>query len=98
MGRYDRIQVQKDADGVRQIRPVLYPNIPFNNKDIYVRTSSGDRLDTLAYQFYKNVSYWWIIAHANNVGKGTFALPPNQQIRIPANPIQIQLDFEQLNK
>jgi hypothetical protein len=96
--RYDKIATKKDSNGVRAMRPVLYPNIPYNERDIYVRTTPGDRLDLLAYQFYGNVKYWWIIAHANNLGKGSIVVPPGEQVRIPANPIQIQIAFEELNK
>ena len=27
---------------------------------------------------------WWILAEANELGKGTFAVPPGIQLRIPA--------------
>ena len=97
-GRYDKIMLSKDSKGNRYVPQVLYPNIPFHAQDIYVRTTSGDRLDLLAYQFYKNVTYWWIIAHANNLGKGSLAIPEGSQVRIPYNPTDIQLRFNELNK
>lgn len=97
-GRYDNIQTKRDSKGRRYMPPVLYPNIPFSAKDIYVRTGSTDRLDLLAYQFYKNVKYWWIIAHANNLGKGSIAIQEGSQVRIPADPASIQRLFDNLNK
>jgi phage tail protein X len=96
-GRYSNLSTQKDSKGRRHIPAVLYPNIPYNPQDIYVRTVPGDRLDLLAYQFYKNVSYWWIIAHANDLGKGTLTIPEGSQVRIPANPQSIQVAMERLN-
>lgn len=96
--RYEGIRVKKDKDGKRYVPPVLYPNIPYDPKDIYVRSVTGDRLDLLAHQFYKNVSYWWIIAYANNIGKGTMIIPPNSQVRIPADPIKIQKMFKDANQ
>lgn len=97
-GRYDNIQTKKDDKGRRYVPPVLYPNIPFDAKDIYVRTVVADRLDLLAHQFYRNVKYWWIIAHANNLGKGSIAIPEGTQVRIPADPVRIQRLFDELNK
>jgi phage tail protein X len=97
-GRYANMSVQKDSKGRRYVPAVLYPNIPYSPDDIYVRTVPGDRLDLLAYQFYKNVSYWWIIAHANNLGKGALTIPEGSQVRIPANPQNIQAILERLNE
>lgn len=96
-GRYEKLTQSRDSKGRRYIPTTLYPNIPFNSRDIYVRTVAGDRLDLLAYQFYGNLKYWWIIAHANNVGKGTMALAEGTQLRIPANPSNIQSIFDSLN-
>lgn len=97
-GRYINIATQKDSKGRRYIPAVLYPNIPYSPDDIYVRTVPGDRLDLLAYQFYKNVNYWWIIAHANDLGKGTMTIPEGSQVRIPANPQNIQFMLNELNR
>ncbi len=96
-GRYERLTQSRDTNGKRYIPTILYPNIPYNSRDIYVRTVAGDRLDLLAHQFYNNLKYWWIIAHANNVGKGTMVLAEGTQLRIPANPSAIQTAFETLN-
>jgi phage tail protein X len=96
--RYYNISLVKDAKGRRHLPTVLYPNIPFNPRDIYVRTVPGDRLDLLAYEYYKDVRYWWIIAHANNLGKGSMAIPEGSQVRIPANPQTIQQLFNELNQ
>lgn len=97
-GRYDNIQTKKDNKGRRYVPPVLYPNIPFSDRDVYVRTTSNDRLDLLAHQFYRSVKYWWIIAHANNLGKGSIAIPEGTQLRIPADPVRIQRLFDELNE
>jgi phage tail protein X len=97
-GRYDNLKITSGSDGRRRLSTVIYPNIPFSTNDIYVRTVPGDRLDLLAYQFYKDVKFWWIIAHANNLGKGTFAIPEGTQVRIPNNPFAIQALFEAINQ
>ena len=97
-GRYTNIPTIIDKEtGRKRLPTTIYPNIPFSREDIYVRTTPGDRLDLLAYQFYKDVSYWWIIAHANNIGKGGLAIQEGSQLRIPANPQDIQQMFIELN-
>jgi len=96
--RYDNIATKKDDSGKTVVKPALYPPIPRSADDIYVRTTPGDRLDLLANNYYGSVGYWWIIAEANGIGKGTMTIPPNQQLRIPASLSQILSDYKELNK
>ena len=58
--RYKNNNKRKLDDGKRVYRSKIYPNIPLKDSDIYVVTQTGDRLDSLASQFYSNSSYWWI--------------------------------------
>ena len=98
INRYDNIAAKKNNNGKTVVKPLLYPPIPRNPNDIYIRTTPGDRLDLLANTYYSNVGYWWIIAEANGIGKGTMAIPPNQQLRIPASLSQVLSDYKELNK
>ena len=76
---------------MRQYNTALIPDFSYRESDYYIFSREGDRLDTLAHQFYKDVSLWWVIANANNIGKGSMDVPPGLQIRIPY-PIQNDLD------
>ena len=98
INRYDNIATKKDDNGKTVIKPSIYPPITRNANDIYVRTTPGDRLDLLANKYYANVGYWWVIAEANGIGKGTMAIPPNIQLRIPTSLAQILADYRNLNK
>ena len=88
----------------RNIQPyykyLKYPDIPYSINDIYVSTISGDRLDLLANQFYKDVDLWWIIATANHdiIRRDSFILEEGLEIRIPINTSQIISDYNKLNK
>ncbi len=73
----------KDVSGRRVLRPTIYPDIPRKEDDLYVETTPGDRLDLLAKSFYGDVGYYWIIAQANGLGKGTLNVPAGRQLRIP---------------
>lgn len=88
--RYEFEKVKKTADGRRVYRQTLYPNIPLRDDDIYVATETGDRIDTLAYQFYGDSTLWWIIAAANNIHNAPFGFEDGTILRIPQNYIEIQ--------
>ena len=61
----------------------IFPKIDRHETDIYIHTREGDRLDNLAYFYYKDVKLWWVIAQANHIGKGTMHIRPATLIRIP---------------
>jgi hypothetical protein len=46
--------------------------------------SLGERLDTLAFKYYGDSDYWWVIALANRI-MDPFSLVPGQQLRIPSD-------------
>ena len=94
--RYDNNKTQKLNDGRTVFRSRVYPNIPKSDNDIYIVTQIDDRLDTLANEFYKDSSLWWIIATANNIHDATFALPDGTQLRIPQQYNKIVNDFRKL--
>jgi hypothetical protein len=93
--RYQNSKTKKLYDGRTVFRPRIYPNIPFRDDDLYVATELGDRLDTLAYDFYEDSTLWWIIASANNLHGAKFAFEPGTVLRIPQNYIQILNNFTQ---
>jgi nucleoid-associated protein YgaU len=91
--RYENNETKKLNDGRVVYKSKLYPKIPKSDQDIYIVTQAGDRLDTLANQFYENSSLWWIIASANNVHDAPFALPDGTELRIPMNYVSIMNNF-----
>ena len=75
----------KNKEGRRVFRSTMYPSIPIRDSDIFIYPRFGDRLDTLAHKYYKDVSLWWIIAKANNLDAAHIGLEVDNQIRIPIN-------------
>ena len=75
----------------------IYDRVPFSNSDLYVITQEGDRLDLLAGQYYEDTTMWWIIANANNIGKGTLVVPPGLQLRIPQDVEENITHYNELN-
>ena len=97
MNRYDNIQVQKDKSGRRFRKTTLLPIIEPHIDDIYIIGQVGDRLDNLAFKYYQDSSLWWIIARANNIGKGSLTIQYGLQLRIPQNQFEIIDEYKELN-
>jgi len=97
MNRYSEISIGKRFDGKRVYKTTTYPTIPETDSDIYIISNETDYLDSLAYKYYKDSTLWWIIALANNIGKGRLSIDSGLQLRIPTNIGQILADFKRLN-
>jgi phage tail protein X len=93
--RYLNNKIKKTFDGRQVYRSKIYPNIPPSDQDTFVATETGDRLDTLAYQFYGDSRYWWIIATSNNIHDANIGFEEGTILRIPANYIEIAGAFTQ---
>ena len=97
MSRYNTSKQLNDNNEKRYISTTLIPFIPGDTSDIYIRVYAEERLDLLAFRFYGDASKWWIIAAANNLGKGSFIVPSNIRLRIPNNIQTIQTQIDQFN-
>ena len=85
MERY-KLYSDKIKDSISKkemISSTFYPTIPYRESDIYIYSRSNHRLDILAYEYYEDQTLWWVIARANNLGKGSFMIPPGIRLRIP---------------
>jgi hypothetical protein len=98
MERYTDIEILKTETGRRFRKTVKYPVIEPSFEDTYIIGMESDRLDNLAWKYYKDPSLWWIIARANGIGKGDLSVPVGSQIRIPANTLEIVNQFNELNQ
>ena len=66
MNRYSNIKEFKSSTGTTYLGTTYYPVIPYDENDIYVYTVQGDRLDNIAFQYYRDSSLYWIISIANS--------------------------------
>jgi len=98
MDRYRYSGEHRDKDRNRGINTTIYPKLPPTANDLYVISREGDRLDILANRYYKDISKWWIIASANNIGKGTLEVPSGLQLRIPMNVPEYTSALEETQK
>ena len=97
MSRYSNIEIVKKQDTRKYTNTIVYPIITPKVSDIYIITREGDRLDNLSWEYYQNPTYWWIIARANNLGKGTMFPETGIQLRIPQNIESILSEYNELN-
>jgi hypothetical protein len=83
--RYNNNPIKKTLDGKEVYRTTIMRTIPQNPLDITIATETGDRLDTLATQFYQNPNLWWVIAAANNIHTAPIGFKDGTILRIPVN-------------
>lgn len=86
MDRYRYSNVLLNADKKKRYKEaMIMPTVPKTVDDIYVITAVEDRLDLLAYQYYKDSVLWWVIAAANPETRfDSLFLEPGIQLRIPS--------------
>ena len=92
--RYKNKKTKKLEDGREVYRSKIYPKIPKSDLDTYIVTQGGDRLDTIALQFFGDSSLWWIVAAANNLHDAPFAVADGTILRIPENYQKVIAEFE----
>lgn len=98
MSRYQDIKKIKNLEGITYYRDNKYPIIPLSIDDIWVITTSEDRFDRLAQQYYNDYTLWWVISIANdNLPQNSLYPPEGTQIRIPINVSEILSNYNSLN-
>ena len=97
--RYIDIPIMSGSlNAPRFYKNAVYPTVELSEFDNYIITTVGDRLDLLAYSYYRNPEYWWIISSANNnINKGSMFLTPGTQLRIPTDLGAVLKLFNDLN-
>jgi hypothetical protein len=96
--RYDRNVIYKTLSNKPYYKGKIYPIIPLTETDEYVITTTGDRLDLLAYSYYNDAELWWVISVANNHITGGSMFPiPGTQLRIPTDISSVLTSFDEIN-
>jgi hypothetical protein len=100
MNRYENSTILTTANtDIPYYKGKFYPNIPLSESDVYVITTVGDRLDSIAFSYYRDSTLWWIIAAANNnATKGALYPEPGTQLRIPTDVNRVLNQFNQFNQ
>ncbi len=96
--RYQYTKIIKNDKGKRYYTNNIYPEVPVSDSDIYIITTSIDRLDVLAYNFYGDSTLYWVISTANNLPGDTLVPDPGTQLRIPINIQSVLNLYNNLNQ
>ena len=87
MKRYEHTKIvkskRKKTKDQFHYTSTIYSTIPETDDDIWLIIQMGDRLDSLAHQFYGDVTLWWYIAKAN--GLKDLRVESGLSIRIPGS-------------
>ncbi len=99
MSRYTTSRVLIDDNAKRYLSTTILPKIPTSQNDVYIQITSPDRLDRIALSYYGDSTLWYIIASANNIGKGTMMVGSGVILRIPSqNNIQQLINSINVNR
>jgi len=94
MNRYESTQIISGSNStIKRLETTTYPEFERREDDIYIISRKLERLDLLADRYYDDSRFWWVIARANNLGKGSLSIPAGKQIRIPQNITDIYGDI-----
>jgi hypothetical protein len=96
MSRYENTPITR-KDNQRIFSTTFYPKIPIQDSDKFINVIHGTRVDNLAFQFYGDISLWWIIARANDLNGVEMRLDTTKTYRIPIDINSILEDFTKLN-
>lgn len=98
--RYTSIQIESGSFSTdpRYYLNAIYPEIEAAEDDIYVIATVGDRLDTIAAEYYGDPNLWWIISSANRLPGNSLYLTSGTQVRIPSSPSDIVTNFIRINQ
>ena len=80
--RVTKISSDGTEKKVSRLASIFYPGFS-NNEDIFIVSHLGDRLDNLAFDYYGDASFWFVLAAVNNLGRGSLVIPPGLVVRIP---------------
>tara|TARA_R110000782_G_scaffold23477_3_gene61408 strand:- start:390 stop:707 length:318 start_codon:yes stop_codon:yes gene_type:complete len=101
--RYQTIPIIKSDTGITSTSgkdiysPTYYPDIDAKEDDSYIQTSTTDRLDIIAYDFYSDASLWWVIAMVNNLPGDSMFPPIGGYLRIPRNIADLLAQYQSSN-
>jgi hypothetical protein len=98
MNRYQNIEIKKNKQlGSQFYSNNIYPDVPVSSEDSYVISVLGDRLDLLAFDFYGDSTFWWVIASANSLPGDSLYLEPGMQLRIPTDLSSVINEYKIIN-
>ena len=82
MAKYQEVHAGKDKSGKTVHLTRLLSDTPKRILTVY-EPVAYERLDNIAYKFYGDPKYWYLIAQTNNIADGRFHVPEGMTLLIP---------------
>lgn len=76
----------QNIDGIEFFSRPEIPDLSSSSSDIQHTVSDGDRLDTISKRYYKQDSFYWILAHRNDIRLFPDDLITGQRIVVTSSP------------
>lgn len=95
--RYEQSDTRETDSGKSFYETQLLPDVERRPSDVIITVETQDRLDRIAFRYYDDAKLWWVLAAANNLGRGDWIVPAGTRIRIPQNLSNISAETEQIN-
>ena len=89
--------IENKRNKVKYYKRTLYPDIPEKDSDVIHNVRAGERLDLLAYKYYKDVGLWWVISRANRLDPSNIGLEASSTLRIPIDIADVVRAFRAIN-
>ena len=98
MKRYQQASRRQNEDKETFYKTQILPDIDRRPEDAIITIETPDRLDRLAFRFYDDSKLWWVLAAANNLGRGDWAVPAGTRLRVPQNLSEISSEIRTTNR
>jgi nucleoid-associated protein YgaU len=95
--RYQETEERETENNETFYETQLLPDIDRNPEDAVITVDNPDRLDRIAFRFYDDAKLWWVIAAANNLGRGDWIVPAGTRLRIPQNLSEVTNEIRDIN-
>lgn len=82
--RYNKLKTRTSPSGERYLETPTLTRVPISENDIYIEVTTTDRLDLISFNYYGTPEFWWLIANANGIGKGTMYVKEGAILRMPS--------------
>ena len=95
--RYEEANVTENEENESYYETLFLPDVERRPEDIIVEIETKDRLDRIAFRYYDDSKLWWVIAAANNLGRGDWSVPAGTRLRIPQNLSSVVTETRDIN-
>lgn len=95
--RYEEANVTENEENESYYETRFLPDVERRPEDIIVEIETKDRLDRIAFRYYDDSKLWWVIAAANNLGRGDWSVPAGTRLRIPQNLSEVSSEANDIN-